>query len=97
MRLLKLVLILLMALLGVSFACLNAQPVLINYYIGNSLIPFSLLLVFALILGSLLGALALFMLYLRQKTLTLRLQHRLKLAEKELANLRTLPLKEHES
>ncbi len=96
MRLIKALFVVLIALFAISFACLNAQPVSVNYYIGNTLLPLSLLLAFTLIIGSFFGMLAMFSRYLRQKTLNLRLQHRLKLAEKELANLRALPLKEKE-
>lgn len=96
MRLFKFIFIAIIALFGISFACLNAQPVLINYYIGTRQAPLSLLLVFTLVIGSILGMLALIGLYFRQKTYTLRLEHRLKLAEKELANLRAMPLKETE-
>lgn len=96
MRILKFIFILIIALFGVTFACLNAQPVAINYYIGNAQIPLSLLLALTLIIGSILGLFAMISLYLHQKTNNLRLEHRLKLAEKELANLRAIPLKDKE-
>lgn len=97
MRLLKFIFIAIIALFGISFACLNAQPVQINYFIGNVQIPLSLLLAITLIVGSFLGLLAMISLYFNQKTNNLRLDHRLKLAEKEITNLRTIPLKDKES
>jgi len=41
--------------LGLSFAILNASPVSIDYYLGNHQIALSLLLVYALGIGLLLG------------------------------------------
>ena len=94
MRLLKALFIVLIALLATAFACLNAEKVAVNYYIASSTLPLSLLLAFTLILGSFLGVLTMFAIFLRQKTNNLRLQHRLKIVEAELTNLRALPLKE---
>lgn len=51
------VFLLLILLLGLSFAALNATLVSINYYLGISNIPLSLLLVYVLGLGILLGLL----------------------------------------
>lgn len=42
-------------LLGLSFAALNADTVNINYYLGKSAIPLSLLLVYTLGIGIFLG------------------------------------------
>jgi len=97
MKIIKYFFLTFIALLGVSFACLNAQTVAINYYIGNILLPLSLLIAMTLVIGSFLGIFAMISLYFRQKTLLFRLQHRLKLAEKELANLRVIPLKENDT
>src|SRR3990167_2492819 len=96
MRLIKALFVVLIALLAITFTCLNAQAVIVNYYIGTTSTPLSLLLAFTLIIGSFFGVLAMFSLFLRQKTHNLRLSHRLKLVEKELANLRALPLQEKE-
>ncbi len=43
--------------IGFVFACLNASPVNINYYLGESQLPLALLLLLALCLGALLGCL----------------------------------------
>lgn len=42
-------------LLGLSFATINANSVSVNYYLGIKLIPLSLLLVYTLGVGILLG------------------------------------------
>ncbi len=93
MRIISYLFMLFLVLLGVTFACLNAEPVSINFYAGTSEVPLSLLLVFALIFGVGLGLLAGFFLYLKLKSKNARLRQRLALAEKEVANLRSIPVK----
>lgn len=58
MRLLTLLLFILVIALGTLFAVLNAEPVLFDYYLGQSEIPLSLLLVVALAVGVLVGVLS---------------------------------------
>jgi len=57
MRFVSLIALSLIALLGLSFAVLNAQAVSLNYYIGVGEVPLSLLLVGVFILGVFLGCL----------------------------------------
>lgn len=59
MRFLGLIFLSLTALLGMSFAVLNAQTVTFYYYLGSAQIPLSLLLVGALVLGVIIGMLTL--------------------------------------
>ena len=42
-------------LLSTAFACLNAEPVFLHYYLGTQKLPLSVLLIGALIMGLLLG------------------------------------------
>lgn len=93
MRVISYLFMLFLILLGVTFACLNAEPVLINFYVGTGKVPLSMLLVFALIFGVGLGLLAGFILYLKLKSKNARLRQRLNLAEKEVSNLRSIPVK----
>lgn len=93
MRIVKYLFLILVAFLGVTFAALNAEPIALNFYIGNYTLPLSLLLAITLILGCMLGLITALRLYFKLKTENLRLSHRLKLAEKELSHLRTIPLK----
>jgi lipopolysaccharide assembly protein A len=93
MRLVNLLLLLCIALLGVTFSCLNAQPVMLNYYVGNHAFPLSLILLVVLAAGVLLGLLVGIAMYVSVKGENFRLHRRVKLAEKEVANLRTIPLK----
>lgn len=80
--------------LGLTFAGLNSQEVTLNYYINETKLPLSLLLVLILGLGGFIGWLTGFLLWLRLKAENIRLVHKLKLSEKEVNQLRTLPLNE---
>jgi len=94
MRIFTYIILLALILLGVSFAGLNAELVMINYYIGTNKLPLSLLLIMALAAGGLLGLLVSLIIYVRLKSSNLRLRQRLHLAEEEVANLRAMPLKD---
>jgi putative membrane protein len=94
MRIFMCIILLILILLGLSFALLNAEPVVINYYIGSDRLPLSLLLVYSLGIGALLGLLVGLTMYLKAKKEAFWLMHRLKSLEKEVANLRVMPLKD---
>ncbi len=93
MRLFSLLGVVILVLLGVTFSCLNAQPVLINYYVGTHSFPLSLVIVFSLASGVLLGLVIGLSAYLMAKAELARLQRHLRLVEKEVSHLRTLPLR----
>lgn len=93
-RVFSLIFFLLMLVIGLTFAVLNAEPVKLDYYFGSHYVPLSLTLVLALIIGAILGALASAGLVLRVKRENARLQKAIKMAEKEVVNLRTLPVKD---
>lgn len=79
---------------GSTFAALNADPVAINYYFGRNVLPLSLLMVLTLSLGGLLGVCASLGMVLKIKFENRSLKRQVKLAEKEVVNLRTLPLQD---
>lgn len=93
-RVFSLIFFLLILVIGLTFAVLNAEPVKLDYYFGSQYVPLSLTLVLALILGAIFGALASAGLVLRVKRENARLQKAIKVAEKEVVNLRTMPIKE---
>jgi putative membrane protein len=95
MRILTYLFLILLVLFALTFAGLNAEPVTINYYLGKSELPLSLLAILSFILGGLLGLLMAFTIYIKLQYANRRLRHRLKLVEEELVNLRALPLKDH--
>lgn len=94
MRFLRYVFIFILLVIALSFALLNANPVEINYYIGTSKIPLSLLLVITFTIGCLIGLLITLTWYWRARWEGRKLSKKLAMAEKELTNLRTMPLKD---
>lgn len=93
-RILGLVFFLLVLVFGLFFGLLNAEPVPINYYFGSRELPLSLILVITLLAGAVCGALAGLGLVFRMRREIARLRRELRASEKELANLRALPLKD---
>lgn len=94
-KLIGYVFILSIILIGVTFALLNATPVTFNYYLGAHTFPLSLLLVFSFSFGGLIGiGIGLFMMTKVMLT-NRRLQKRIILIEKEVENLRAIPLRDN--
>ena len=85
--------IVLITLLGVIFAILNAEPVQFNYYFSSAQIPFSLAIILAMLLGAILGLLAGLGMILKAKRQVSRLRRSAEMTEKEIANLRAIPIK----
>lgn len=94
MRLISYIFILVIVIFGMTFATLNSDSVTINYYIDQSTMPLSLLLVAVFASGCLIGMLAGLGLLIRSKINNYRLTQRLHLAEKEIDNLRAIPLQD---
>lgn len=94
MRIFSYVFLLLTMLLGITFSALNANHVLFNYYFGSKQIPLALLLVITFGVGIFTSLLVAVFSMLKLKKENYHLRSRLKIVEKELENLRYLPLKE---
>ena len=94
MRIISYFFLLIIVLFGMTFATLNSESVTINYYLGQSTLPFSLLLVIVFALGCLIGMIAGLWLLIKSKMSNYRLKQRLTLAEKEIENLRAIPLQD---
>lgn len=94
MRIVSYFFLLVIVLFGMTFAALNSESVTINYYFGQSTLPLSLLLVLVFAFGCLIGMIAGFWLLLKAKMNNHRLKQRLNLAEKEIDNLRAIPLQD---
>lgn len=93
-RIIIFTLLLLVALLGLSFSLMNAEPVTLNYYFGKLQAPLSLVLVIALAFGAVMGVLASMWVVITQKREMAKLRKAAKLTEKEITNLRSLPMKD---
>ncbi len=93
MRIIGILFFILIAIAGIAFAVLNADPVTLHYYIGSTEAPLSLALVSVLGLGALLGVIACMGVILRMKREVSKLRRERKNTEKEIANLRNIPIK----
>lgn len=94
MRIISYCLLLIIVIFGMTFATLNSESVTLNYYIGQSTMPLSLLLVLVFALGCLIGLLVGFWLMIKSKLSNYRLRQKLNIAEKEIDNLRAIPLQD---
>jgi putative membrane protein len=79
---------------GVTFAALNTESVTINYYFDQSTISLPLLLAIVFASGCLLGIVVGLWLVLKAKLKNYRMRYKLSMAEKEIENLRAIPLKD---
>ncbi len=80
-------------LLGIIFAVLNADLVNLNYYFDSKEIPLSLAIILSMFLGAILGVLASINLMLKHRKEVSRLRKAAEVAEKEISNLRAIPIK----
>lgn len=94
MRIVSYFFLLVIVLFGMTFATLNSESVTIDYYLGQCTLPLSLLLVIVFALGCLVGMVVGIWLLIKAKLLNYRLRQRLSLAEKEIDNLRAIPLQD---
>ncbi len=94
MRIVTYLLLLIIILIGITFAVLNPAIVTMNYYVGQKTLPLSLLLVSVFALGCFLGLAVGGWLALKVKIKNYRLKQRLRVAEKEVQNLRAIPLQD---
>jgi len=85
--------IILIVLLGIIFAVLNAEPVQLNYYFNSREMPLSLAIILSMFLGAILGVLASVVLILKYKNEISRLRKAADIAAKEISNLRAIPIK----
>lgn len=94
MRIISYFLFLIIVIFGMTFATLNSESITINYYFFQTTLPLSLLLVIVLALGCFLGIIVGLWLVLKAKMKVYRMRQKLAVAEKEIANLRAIPLQD---
>lgn len=80
-------------LIGLTFASLNSNVVAFNYYLESREIVLSLLLVCTFGIGIFFGLLVTILLWIKVKSDNAYLKSRLMVAEKEVENLRSIPIK----
>lgn len=93
-RILSVIALVLLIGAGITFTVLNPQRVSLNYLMGSLELPLALLVVAILALGAVLGLLVAGFLVLRLKRDNRRLRRASRQAEQEVANLRSLPIKD---
>lgn len=93
-RIIGFIAVLLVVLFGLSFSLLNANTVIVDYYFGAVSIALSLLIVLSLIIGAFAGVVACITMVMARTREMRRIRRRLTDTEKELNELRRLPLKD---
>lgn len=91
-RIMTIILFVIVLMLGAGFSAINLTPVDINYYLGVLSLPLSMVIIAAIILGTLLGAFALSTSILRLRYENRRLRKKLLSSEQEINSLRVLPI-----
>lgn len=87
------ILVVLVLIAGFAFAMLNAVPVSIDYFLGQSEIPLPWALLLALLAGFGLGLLVALGAILRAQAQARRIRKDARLMEAEIKNLRNLPIR----
>lgn len=94
MRIMMIIFYVIMVALGVTFAALNATDVNINLYVSTFTMPVSVLVIVTLGIGTLFGFCLILYRYWRLKSDYRKIKNQLKLTEKEIKNLRAIPLQD---
>ena len=79
---------------GLAFYLRNDQLVAVDYFLGNLELSFSIWLLIILVVGVILGWLTSLPLIIKLKRQNSRLSRQVKVTEKEINNLRVLPVKD---
>lgn len=93
-RIAKLIIVFVILLSGLAFHLKNNQMIELNYYVGVLDMPLSWLVVIILFIGALLGVLASLPMIIKLKQQKLKLERQIKSSEKEINNLRVMPVKD---
>ena len=95
LRIVYLFIFLVLVIFGIVFAVLNADPVKLNYYFGSKEVALSLILVLAMIVGAILGVIASASMIINARREVMKLRKSVELAEKEVTNLRAIPIRDN--
>ncbi len=97
MRLIILMFYLFLILVGISFAALNATAVAVNLYFTTLNLPISVFAILLLGIGIVIGFILSIFKYWRLKIVNSKIKKQLELTEREIKNLRTIPIRNHDS
>lgn len=92
--LIKFLFVLLVIVVGLAFHIKNDTIVTLNYYAGTVDVSLSVVVIAALLIGALLGMLTSLGIIIPLRREKSRLNKAVKLAEKEVSNLRSIPLQD---
>jgi len=93
-RLISFVVLLVVFVFAVVFATLNVDDIQLNYQLGTITMPLSLSLAIATAVGVIIGVIATMGIVIRMRRKLVKLRKTIKLTEKELINLRKLPIRD---
>ena len=93
-RIAKLIIVFVILLSGLAFHLKNNQMIELNYYVGVLDMPLSWLVVIMLFIGAILGVLASLPMIIKLKQQKHKLERQIKSSEKEINNLRVMPVKD---
>ncbi len=93
-RLLRLIVLLVILVIGIAFAGKNATSVPVHYFFGELSLPLAVIMLLSIVLGVILGIFASLYLIISTRRELSQVKRSATLAEKELTNLRSIPLKE---
>ncbi len=79
--------------IGLSFAMLNHDDATLNYYLGQATMPLSLWMTVARLLGAIFGVISTLGVMARQRRELSRLRRRVDEAQRELSELRKMPIR----
>ncbi len=94
LNIITIIFFIILIILGLSFSLLNSTSVELNYYFSSIQLPLAFALVTALVIGVLFGALAVLSMVVKLKRETMRLKKTIRASERELSQLRALPIKD---
>ncbi|MDH5178771.1 MAG: LapA family protein [Gammaproteobacteria bacterium] len=80
---------------GLVFAVLNSEQVALDYYFGKLELHLSLIMIVSLFFGAVLGVVVSMGHVLKARREINKLKKAVQLAEKEVSNLRTIPVKDN--
>jgi lipopolysaccharide assembly protein A len=92
-RIAKLILVFVILLIGLAFHLKNNQLIELDYYVDVINLPMSWLVVLVLFIGSMLGVLASLPIIIKLKRDKILLERQIKNSEKEINNLRVMPVR----
>ncbi len=94
-RISRLIIVFFLLLFGLAFHLKNNLLIELDYYIGTTMpLPLSIIVVIALCVGALLGVLASLPIIIKLKQQKFRLEKQIKNSNKEINNLRVMPVKD---